>query len=102
MVGDDVMLESAKFPSGNWAVNNTNVNASFNGNRSIKEVSGYKVFANHSYSACYFLTPASVAQILIDLPQVSATRTITLGQTNKNKVTAEQIAVATQKGWTVA
>ena len=102
IVSDTFNLESLKLPSGNWAVNSTNVNAAPTNSRMIRSVSGLKVFTNHSYANCFLLTPDSLAQILIDLPTVTAARTITLGVNNRNKLTAEQIAVATQKGWTVA
>lgn len=57
---------------------------------------------NHSYSDAVELSIASLLRIIDSLPVVTGTRTLTLGQTNKLKLTAEQIAVATQKGWTVA
>ena len=43
----------------------------------------------------------SLTATLGRLPTVT-NQTITLGQTNKLKLTAAEIAVATQKGWTVA
>lgn len=36
------------------------------------------------------------------LPTVTSTKTITIGTINIRKLTAEQIAIATNKGWTVA
>ena len=60
------------------------------------------LYVNYTVSGCYRLTRASVLRILAALPTVSETKTVTIGQTNKLKVTAEEIAVATQKGWTVA
>ena len=69
---------------------------------SLEEFSGYNIPHNHSYSNAVKLKHTSLISILDRLPQVSATRTITLGQTNKLKLSAEEIAIATQKGWTVA
>ena len=68
----------------------------------IEEFTGYAVYINHTYEDASCLTPASLVSILDRLPTVTAARTITLGQTNILKLTQEQIAVATQKGWTVA
>ena len=68
----------------------------------IEEFTGYAVYINHTYADASCLTPASLVSILDRLPTVTAARTITLGQTNILKLTQEQIAVATQKGWTVA
>ena len=68
----------------------------------IQHFTGVKIYVNHTYVAALMLTSASLRAILQRLPTVTAARTITLGQTNKLKLTAEEIAVATQKGWTVA
>ena len=56
---------------------------------------------NHNYDSATALSIASLSRIVDSLPVVTGARTLTLGQ-NKLKLTAEQIAVATQKGWTVA
>ena len=56
---------------------------------------------NQSYNGALMLTRASLLRIIDSLP-ASSGKTLTLGQTNKNKLTAAEIAVATQKGWTVA
>ena len=63
---------------------------------------GYKIYSNHSYGTAHMLTHESLVNILTNLPIVTETRTITLGNTNKSKLTPEEIAIATQKGWTVA
>ena len=57
---------------------------------------------NHSYSECRLLDHESLINILNELQTVTASRTITLGATNKNKLTTAEIAIATAKGWTVA
>ena len=57
---------------------------------------------NHNYDSAAALSIASLLRIIDSLPVATGARTLTLGQTNKLKLTAEQIAVATQKGWTVA
>lgn len=55
-----------------------------------------------NYSNSTRLTKQSLLTIINRLPTVSTATTLTIGQTNKLKLTAEEIAVATQKGWTVA
>ena len=57
---------------------------------------------NHNYDGATALSIASLLRIIDSLPVVAEARTLTLGQINKLKLTAEQIVVATQKGWTVA
>ena len=57
---------------------------------------------NQDYSSATSLSIASLLRIIDSLPTATKARTLTLGQINKLKLTAEQIAVATQKGWTVA
>lgn len=55
---------------------------------------------NQSFNNSVMLTRASLLRIIDSLPTVTS-NTLTLGQSNKNKLTAAEIAVATQKGWTV-
>lgn len=48
------------------------------------------------------LSKTSLLRIIDKLPTVSTAVTLTLGKNNKLKLTDEEIAVATNKGWTVA
>lgn len=48
------------------------------------------------------LTVDSLVNILNALPTANGSRTVTIGSTNKNKLSAAQLAIATDKGWTVA
>ena len=77
-------------------------NTSNPNNSTLRDFEGIPLSVNHSYNQALWITPKSLVKILQTLPTVSAARTITLGQTNKLKLTSEQIAIATQKGWTVA
>ena len=77
---------------------NNNVPNSWN----LETFNGFTFYQNCSYSSSYKLTITSLVNIISHLPTLSSTKTITLGTVNKLKLTAEQIAVATQKGWTVA
>ena len=47
------------------------------------------------------LTVDSLVSIFNALPVASGSRTVTIGSTNKNKLSAAQLAIATNKGWTV-
>ncbi len=57
--------------------------------------------SNWGLNGCTALTVTSLVNILNALPQTSNNRTITLGQTNINKLSAAQLAIATNKGWSV-
>ena len=47
------------------------------------------------------LSVDSLVSIFNALPVASGSRTVTIGSTNKNKLSAAQLAIATDKGWTV-
>ena len=57
-----------------------------------------------SLSDCTALTVDSLVGVIAALPELAedTTATLTLGDTNTAKLTEEQIAVATEKGWTIA
>jgi hypothetical protein len=57
--------------------------------------------ANLSVSACTLLTHDSLMSIINNLMTVTSTKTLTLGATNLAKLTADEVAIATNKGWTV-
>lgn len=56
---------------------------------------------NQTYANCTKLSHQSLLNIINALPTVTDTKTLTLGAVNKAKLTAEEIAVAEAKGWTV-
>ena len=58
--------------------------------------------ASLSFSTNPKLTKESLLSILNNLPTISSTKTVTLGSTNLAKLTASDIKIATDKGWTVA
>lgn len=76
-------------------------NFSYPNNIALIYYSGYGINANHNLSSTK-LTADSIRSIFNRLPTISNSLTITLGAENLLKVTAEDIAVATNKGWTVA
>lgn len=48
------------------------------------------------------LTRTSLLNCLDSLPTTSVSRTFTIGQDNKLKLTSEELAIGTSKGWTIA
>lgn len=68
----------------------------------LKNFNGYPIGVNTNWSSFYCLSAESLVSIINKLPTVSVARTLTLGVAHKQKLTTEQIAVATGKGWTVA
>ena len=66
----------------------------------FKMGTGYS--ASLSFSTNPKLTKESLLSILNNLPTISSTKTVTLGSTNLAKLTASDIKIATDKGWTVA
>lgn len=67
----------------------------------LMNFNGMALGIDQDYSSFLCLSTESLIAIIDRLPTVT-NKTLTLGQTNRLKLTAEQIAVATAKGWTVA
>ena len=86
-----------------WVMDNV---SEFNANTfnfwSIEEFDGIPSRWSFSLANATRLSRASLLKTIAALPQTTTALTITLGQTNKLKLTAAEIAVATAKGWTVA
>ena len=57
---------------------------------------------NHSYANDRSLSHQSLLNILNGLPTVTTTRTLNLTATNLQRLTADEKAIATSKGWTLA
>ena len=55
-----------------------------------------------SLSKSTMLSQRELVKILNNLAAVTTTKTLTLGSTNLAKLTEEDIAIATSKGWSVA
>ena len=86
-----------------WDVSSvTNLSGAWQNCYSLVDYWPSVISINHNYDSATALSIASLLRIIDSLPVATGTRTLTLGQTNKLKLTAEQIAVATRKGWTVA
>ena len=95
-------LHTVKWPKRINLAGVTTVSDMFRNLRAIRHITGMNVAISHSYSNLPMLERESLLDILTCLPAVTASRTVTLGAVNKAKLTVEQIAIATQKGWTVA
>lgn len=91
-----------RFPNMNYTGTATNLGTGYPTNAILEEWNGFAIGLAHNYSSAICLKPESLVDILNRLKTVTAATTITLGQQNRLKLTAEQIAIATQKGWTVA
>lgn len=80
----------------------TNMNQIFYNCRELKEIhmTGMKVSFNISVSTKF--TESALVEILNNLATVTSTQTLTMGSTNLAKLTDEEKAIATNKGWTLA
>ena len=85
-----------------WDVSHLSTNVTYPNGNMLTDYWPSVISINQSYSSATSLSIASLLRIIDSLPVATGARTLTRGQTNKLKLTAEQIAVATQKGWTVA
>ena len=95
-------LQSADFTGCDFsAVTNTNTDM-FSNCYSLVELKGFVYYQSFKLPQSTLMPAENLVEVLTNLPTVGSAKTITLGTTNKNKLTAEQIAIATEKGWTVA
>ena len=85
-----------------WDVSHLSTNVSYPNGYILTDYWPFVISIDQNYSSAPALSIASLLRIIDSLPVVTGARTLTLGRINKLKLTAEQIAVATQKGWTVA
>ncbi len=61
-----------------------------------------KITVNFKFTDCNSLSHESLLNVIAALEATDTTKTLTIGSTNLAKLTADEIAVATGKGWTVA
>ena len=83
----------------------TNITNAFNGCESLVHLKLQNLPALAvNFSQCALLSVESLVGIIAALPALGdgTTLTCTLGATNTAKLTEDQIAVATAKGWTIA
>ena len=75
----------------------------FSGSSSLEEIHMININANLNISASTKFTREALLEIIGNLKaQTSGTKTLTMGATNLAKLTEEDKAIATNKGWTLA
>ena len=87
-----------------WDVSNfTSYNRLLENSSKLTNFKSFKnINANIDFSKCTALTVESLLSIINALKSTSTTKTLTLGSVNKAKLSAAQIKIATDKGWTVS
>jgi surface protein len=80
----------------------TNMSSMFNNCYSLTDFESCVWYKSISFSSSSKLTHDSLMSIINNLATVTSKQTLTIGATNKAKLTDDEIAVATEKGWTVA
>lgn len=82
---------------------NSDVNNMFNKCSSLEDVRFKEstLTVNLNVSACISLSHDSILSLINACAEVSSTQTLTLGSTNLAKLSEEEKAIATNKGWTL-
>lgn len=87
-----------------WDISNVTAQGSFA--RQSSKLTNFKSFKNINCNMNFIyynqLTVESLMSIINALKSTSTTKTLTLGSANKAKLSASQIKIATDKGWTVS
>ena len=68
----------------------------------LEEIHTTGMKSSFSISSSKKLTESALVEILNNLATVTSTQTLTMGSTNLAKLTDEEKAIATNKGWTLA
>ena len=84
------------------ATNVINLSTAFRGATGILKIHLTNISVNIDISSCTKMTAESLLEVLNNLATVTSTMTCTLGATNLAKLTDEDKAIATNKGWTLA
>ena len=79
-----------------------NMNGMFNGCTNLTNFASCVFRKSIDFSTCAKLSHDSLMSIINNLAEVTNAQKLTLGTTNKTKLTINEIAIATEKGWTVA
>lgn len=75
----------------------------FTGTPSLENIVGFpKIYISFSLSNSPHLTHDSLLVVLNTLPTVDTAQTLTLHANSKSLLSEEDIAIATEKGWTIA
>ena len=102
MFGECYSLTSLTFPSG-FGSSINDADSMFSYCSALTDINGdLALKVSFALSDCTKLTHQSLMNVLNSIQTVSATKTLTLGSTNLAKLTDEEKAIATEKGWTLA
>ena len=77
-------------------------NYMFLGCTNLEEIHMTGMKSNFSIFSSTKFTESALVEILNNLATVTSTKTLTMGSTNLAKLTDEEKAIATNKGWTLA
>lgn len=80
----------------------TGLDTAFSGCHNLIELKFYNILSNINISDCTKMTREALVEVLNNLHTLVDTRVCTLGKTNLAKLTDEDKAIATNKGWTLA
>ena len=80
----------------------TNMNGMFGGCTNLTNFASCVFRKSIDFSTCAKLSHDSLMSIINNLAEVTNVQKLTLGTANKTKLTINEIAIATEKGWTVA
>ena len=83
------------------ASNVTNMSSMFSGCSSLEEIHMTGMKVSFDISASTKFTREALVEIIGNLAEVTSTQTLTMGSTNLAKLTDDDKAVATGKGWTL-
>ena len=77
------------------------LNTAFKGCINLEELKFYNIVSSIYLKDCTKMTREALVEVLNNLATVTETRKCTLGETNLAKLTDEDKAIATNKGWTL-
>lgn len=80
----------------------TGLDSAFTGATSLKSLEFYNISTDINISDCTRMERSDLLVVLNNLATVTSTKTCTLGATNLAKLTDDDKAIATNKGWTLA
>ena len=80
----------------------TNMSSMFSGCSKLETIHMINIGTNLNISASTLFTREALLEIIGNLKTVTSTKRLTMGSTNLAKLTEEDKAIATNKGWTLA
>ena len=82
--------------------NSTGLDTAFYKCTNLKDLKFYNISRNIDLHYSTKMTREALVEVLNNLARVNGTFTCTIGETNLAKLTDEDKAIATNKGWTLA